>query len=70
MVGLLPSASGPACLEMAFPPFVMKQLYIYIFWICETGTGQQVAQLHDRYMMMMMMETALHVSGGTSTHHH
>jgi hypothetical protein len=25
------------------------------FWTCETGTGQQVAQLHDRYMMMMMM---------------
>jgi len=25
------------------------------FWISETGTGQQVAQLHDRYMMMMMM---------------
>jgi len=25
------------------------------FWIRETGTGQQVAQLHDRYMMMMMM---------------
>jgi len=24
------------------------------FWIGETGTGQQVAQLHDRYMMMMM----------------
>jgi hypothetical protein len=24
-------------------------------WIRETGTGQQVAQLHDRYMMMMMM---------------
>jgi sulfopyruvate decarboxylase TPP-binding subunit len=21
----------------------------------ETGTGQQVAQLHDRYMIMMMM---------------
>jgi hypothetical protein len=21
----------------------------------ETGTGQQLAQLHDRYMMMMMM---------------
>jgi hypothetical protein len=21
----------------------------------ETGTGQQVAQIHDRYMMMMMM---------------
>jgi hypothetical protein len=19
------------------------------FWICETGTGQQVVQLHDRY---------------------
>jgi len=25
------------------------------FWIRETGTGQQVAQLHGRYMMMMMM---------------
>ena len=24
------------------------------FWIRKTGTGQQVAQLHDRYMMMMM----------------
>jgi hypothetical protein len=23
------------------------------FWKLETGTGQQVAQLHDRYMMMM-----------------
>jgi putative SOS response-associated peptidase YedK len=23
------------------------------FWIHDTGTGQQVAQLHDRYMMMM-----------------
>ena len=27
------------------------------FWIRETGTGQQVPQLHDRYMMMMMMMT-------------
>ena len=27
------------------------------FWIRETGTGQQVTQLHDRYMMMMMMMT-------------
>ena len=25
------------------------------FWIRETATGQQVAQLHERYMMMMMM---------------
>ena len=25
------------------------------FWTRETGTGQQVAQLHDRYMTMMMM---------------
>ena len=25
------------------------------FWLRETGTGQQVARLHDRYMMMMMM---------------
>ena len=26
-VGLLPLASGPACLGMAFPPFLLKQLY-------------------------------------------
>jgi len=25
------------------------------FWIRETGKGQQVAQLHDRYMMMVVM---------------
>jgi hypothetical protein len=25
------------------------------FWIRESGTGQQVAQLHDRYMTMMMI---------------
>ena len=25
------------------------------FWMRETGTGQQVAQLHERLMMMMMM---------------
>jgi hypothetical protein len=25
------------------------------FWIRETGTSQQVAQIHDRYKMMMMM---------------
>jgi hypothetical protein len=25
------------------------------FWIRETRTGQQVAQLHDRYMMKMMI---------------
>jgi len=24
------------------------------FWIRETGTGQKVAQLHERYMMMMI----------------
>ena len=27
VVGLLPLASGPACLEMAFSPFLVKQLY-------------------------------------------
>ena len=26
-VGLLPLASGPACLGMAFPPFLVKQLH-------------------------------------------
>jgi len=25
------------------------------FWTHETGMGQQVAQLHERFMMMMMM---------------
>jgi len=36
------------------------------FWIRETGTGQQVAQRHDRYMvmvmMMMMMMTVHYIS--------
>jgi len=32
------------------------------FWIRETGTGQQVAQLHDRYMTMMMMKY-VHTAG-------
>jgi len=27
VVGLLPSASGPACFGIAFPPFLVKQLY-------------------------------------------
>ena len=26
------------------------------FWIRETGTDQQVAQLHERYMIIMMMK--------------
>jgi hypothetical protein len=30
----------------------------------ETGTGQQVAQLHERYMMMMMMMMIFIVAGG------
>ena len=29
------------------------------FWIRETGTGQQLAQLHERYMMMMIIRTKL-----------
>jgi hypothetical protein len=28
----------------------------------ETGTGQQVAQLHDRYMMMMMSLRSVHTN--------
>ena len=31
------------------------------FWKRETGTGQQVTQLHDRYMMMMMMMMMMNV---------
>jgi len=26
------------------------------FWMRETGTGRQVAQLHERLMMMMMIK--------------
>ena len=29
------------------------------FWIRDTGTGQQVAQLHDRYMVMMIQDIIL-----------
>jgi hypothetical protein len=29
------------------------------FWIRETGTDQQVAQLHDRYMMMVMIKEGI-----------
>jgi len=25
------------------------------FWIIEIGTGQQVDEMHDKYMMMIMM---------------
>jgi len=39
------------------------------FWIRETGTGQQVATLHDRYMMMMnYMFSTLHVCSGFIPH--
>jgi len=40
------------------------------FGIRETGTGQQVGQLHDRYMMMMMIVagSALETSG--CNYHH
>jgi len=27
------------------------------FWIRETGTGQQVAELHDRYMIIIITTT-------------
>ena len=33
------------------------------FWIRETGTCQQVAQLHDMMMTMMMMMNLLHILG-------
>jgi len=32
------------------------------FWIRETGTGQQVALLHDRYMMVMVMMVIIKAS--------
>jgi len=41
VVGLLPLASGPACFGMAFPPFLVKQLYrcdsVVIFSFVRTG---------------------------------
>jgi len=37
------------------------------FWIRETGTGQQVAQLHDSYMMMMKSIRRSRVSPFTKT---
>ena len=37
------------------------------FWIRETGTGQQVAQLHDRYIMMMMMTMMMMTTTTTTT---
>jgi hypothetical protein len=47
------------------------QFYIYYswryFWMRETGTGRQVAQLHDRYddddLLLCRVDTAQHVSG-------
>jgi len=40
------------------------------FWIRETGMGQQVAQLHDRYMMMMMMMMMIYIYIYIYTHTH
>ena len=41
VVGLLPLDSGPACLGMAFPPLLIKQLYrcdsVVIFSFVRTG---------------------------------
>jgi len=31
------------------------------FWVCVTGTGQQVAQFHDSYTMMMMMMMMMYI---------
>jgi hypothetical protein len=44
-------------LQTLFPNWQKEswQTFEENFWIRGTGTGQQVAQLHDRYMMMMMM---------------
>ena len=41
VVGLLHSASGQACFEMAFPPLLMKQVYCSDFVVIASfmGTG-------------------------------
>jgi hypothetical protein len=38
------------------------------FWIRESGTGQQVAQLHDWYMMMVMMMVMITATYFNPTH--
>ena len=38
----------------------MVDLWRYL-WIRETGTGQQVAQLHERYTMMMMIWLSVNI---------
>jgi len=52
VVGLLPSASGPAYLGMAFPPFLMKQLYrsdsvvnSCLFWQNIKFPGRKIIEL-------------------------
>jgi len=38
------------------------------FWIRETGTGQQVAQLHDRYVLMKFDEMKLSLADSSSSY--
>jgi len=33
----------------------IREDHLRRFWMRETGTGQQAAQRHDSYMMMMMV---------------
>jgi len=44
----------------------MLDLWRY-FWIRETGTGQQVAQLHERYMIIIIIIIIIYTSRHIST---
>jgi len=48
--GTICSAHVRVCLKLIF------WLCIVVMYLRETRTGQQVAQLHDRYMMMMCLQ--------------
>ena len=39
------------------------------FWISETGMGQQVAQLHEKYMMMMIISYINYASSRLDSSH-
>jgi hypothetical protein len=46
-------ATRPTCMIVPYLIFLLVIKPIINFWIRETGTGQQVAQLRDRYMMII-----------------
>ena len=73
VIGLLPLTSGPACLGMAFPPFLVKQLYrcdsVVISSFARTGyitrrwgwlLGRIGYSITHRYPLYLMYYIILH----------